>query len=143
MADRDFQFPQTQGVRTILLPVTLIGQGAGKAPILGVGDPKGAFWAQPVYVNTGVFTITTIDAYPNAAANGGVIACTPSYALASPAAGDQILEGPAAAFNAGPTPPLNTITFTFNCFTAASLADVLLNDLVRLNVVLQNSSVSL
>jgi hypothetical protein len=128
MADRAFQTPKTQQLNLIFLPVDLLGQGTGKAPILGPSDPIGAFLQQPVFVSTGVFTITTVDGYPNVA--------TVLHGYAEGTATDTVdlQEGPPAFQNAN-----GTWTFTFNLYIGGTLTDVPTTDKVHFMPCMMNT----
>jgi hypothetical protein len=128
--DRYIYTPQTTLLKSIDIPLNLIGQGSGKAPKLGEGDPNATFFSQPVFVSTGIFTLTTLDVY------AGLVSVIVDLAAASPAYNSVCVEGPVATQNSN-----NTWTFTFNNFYTGSAADVLTTDYVRLRFAFRNSSV--
>ena len=124
--DRAFQFPQSPWPRTCIIPITFVGQGSGKAPTLGTGDPNATYFQQPVFTSTGIWTVTTVDPYPVnavAAVSLGIMQATGAGTLTA-----QISPIPAQNTTASAGFPLNSYTFTFNTFVSGSAADILTGD---------------
>ena len=126
------EFPRTQVIGLSLFPLTLIGGGSGKAPVLGEGDPNGTWFSQPVFTSTGIWSITTKDGFP------GVASVGTSICLASPAAGSLIVE---SGISVPSTTTPFTCTFTFNVYNSGSLYDLGTTDAARLRFYIRNSGV--
>jgi hypothetical protein len=81
-----------------------------------------------VFISTGVFSITTVDGYPN------VATVQSNYAQATPTDSAVLQEGPIAVHNAN-----GTFTFTFNLYLATTLTDVPVGDVVHLTLSMMNT----
>ena len=129
MATRNFPASSFSNIlKGVNLSVALIGGGAGNAPTLGTGDPKATFFSQPVRTGTGIYTITTLDAYP------ALATCNLEYALVLPSATSNAMLAPLPVQNAN-----NTWTFTINTFTAGAAADMLTTSTVYFSCCMQNT----
>ena len=130
MATRNFpEFVQTNILKRVDLFCTYAGVGTGTAaPTALAGDPKGAFLAAPVYVNTGIFSVTTIDPYPS------VVGYNLEYVVASASATTSAVISPIPVQNAN-----GTWTFTINCFTAGSLTNPITTSIVSLQLSFANT----
>lgn len=130
MATRNFpEFVQTNILKRVDLFCTYVGVGTGTSPPTALsGDPKGAFLAAPVYVNTGIFSVTTVDPYPS------VVGYNLEYAVASASATSCAVISPVPAQNAN-----GTWTFTVNCFTAGSLTNPITTSQVSLTIIMANT----
>jgi hypothetical protein len=129
MATRNFPgFIMTNVLKRVDLFLLLNGRGAGLAPSLSTGDPNGTFFSAPVYVSTGIFTITTQDPYP------GPCGFNLEYVLAVASATSDACIAPKPVQNAN-----NTWTFTINCFTAGTLTDMATTSQLSLAVFMQNT----
>lgn len=130
MADRSFYTPQSSVLQCVFLPVTLLGQGTGNAPILNNGDPNATWFQQPVRTGSGVYTLTTADGYPSTAP----CALSLNLVQAVPTASSDVVEGPLPTQNAS-----NQFTFTINVFPSGTSGDLGVGDAVRVLLVMQNS----
>jgi hypothetical protein len=132
--DRANQFVKNFTVNPISIPLTLVGGGAGKAPVLGEGDIGAAYFTQPVFTSTGIWTLTTVDPYPAFQGfTGGFMQALGAGTVPVPSAGVAV----------------NSWTFTFNVFlitagTGGGIAayDMLTGDRFYLTLNFRNSSSS-
>ena len=130
MATRNFpSLPQSNILKCVNLYVTLNGNGAGNAPLLGPGDPNGTWFSAPVRTGAGIYTLTTQDAYP------AYVSANLEYVLAAASATSCAVVSPKPTQNAA-----GQWVFTINCFTAGALADPLTTSQVLVNVTMQNTN---
>ena len=129
MATRNFpQSPMSNVLKAVTLNVAIIGAGSGNAPTLSTGDPKASFFSAPVRTGAGVFTLTTIDAYP------GICGLNLEYCVASPNTASVCVVAPSPVQNAN-----NTWTFTINAYTANTLTDPVVGSTLFFTAVMQNT----
>ena len=133
MADRSFQSPKSNILNEIRYSVLLQGQGAGKAPKLGIGDPSATWFNQPVFVSTGLWTIQTVDGF------FAVADVKLSPVQASAAGTLTVFEQSLTAPDSTTTPEVNQVTVNVGTFVSGTLADLGTTDYVRLQLVLINS----
>ena len=144
--DRANQFVKNFTVNPISIPLTLVGGGSGKAPVLGEGDIGAAYFTQPVFTSTGIWTLTTVDPYPAFQGfTGGFMQATGAGTVQVP----QISPIPAQNTVASAGVAVNSWTFTFNVFlitagTGGGIAayDMLTGDRFYLTLNFRNSSSS-
>lgn len=129
MATRNFpQSPMSNVLKAVSLNVAIVGAGTGNAPVLGSGDPKASFFAQPVRSSTGVFTLTTLDPYP------GICGLNLEYCVASPSTSSVCVVAPSPVQNAN-----NTWTFTINAYTGGTLTDPVVGSTLFFTAYMQNT----
>jgi hypothetical protein len=126
-------FSMQEGVAPFWL--TFQGQGSGKAPICINGDPKNTWWNALARTNTGIYTITSVDGYPSH---------LDFKVFPMQATGAQtvvVQEYPAAVqlTVATATAPIGAWTFGFQYSVSGSLADPLVGDFLRMQIVMLNT----
>ena len=138
MGDRATNFPQTQVLKGKIFPLVLQGAGSGKAPVMKYGDPNAAFFTQPAFVSTGIWTIQTIDGWPQ------WVLCLPSVMQATGAGTTtiQLSPVPAQITTSTATNNANSWKFTLNTFTSSSAADLLVGDQAIILFMFDNSSLA-
>lgn len=132
MATRNFlALSQSNVLKEVRLYCVYTGVGTGtNPPTASAGDPKSAFLAAPVYVSTGVFSVTTVDGFPTAPVGFNI-----EYVLAAASATSCAVISPLPVQNTN-----GTWTFTINCFTAGTLTNPITTSEVSLTVVFSNTN---
>jgi hypothetical protein len=124
MGSRATQIPTSYTLKYKLFPLVLQGAGSGKAPTLKYGDPNGAFFTAPVFVSTGIWTITTVDGwYQHIGCNPTVMQATGAGTLTI-----QLSPAPAQITTATATNQAYCWKFTFNTFVSGGASDMLAGD---------------